>query len=91
MSHYERAIIDFDRRCPGNDPWLVRLYVLLALTRGGETSLEDVHEAWAMWRTITRPEHPDLVPFEELTPETQEWDRPYMDAIHAVAAAVASS
>lgn len=64
---------------------LVDLYTLLALTRGEQTSLVDVHDAWSVWRMRTRPEHPSLVAFRDLSFEVQELDRPYVDAIHAVA------
>lgn len=69
---------------------LLRYYVLLVLVKGTATSLEDVHDAWAMWRIDTRPDHPALVPFEELTPEVQGYDREYRDAIRRVAAERAS-
>jgi hypothetical protein len=66
-------------------PDLQQLYVLLVLTRGTATTLADVHDAWACARAVTRPDHPDLVLFEELSSETAEWDRPFMNAIHAAA------
>ena len=69
--------------CP---PDLLRLYALLVLVQGPNTRLEDVHDAWACWREATRPYHPALVPFGDLTSDVQELDRKYMDAIHAVAA-----
>lgn len=69
--------------CP---PDLLRFYALLVLIQGHCTSLEDVHDAWAAWRVATRPDHPSLVPFGVLTPEVQELDRKYRDAIHQVAA-----
>lgn len=69
--------------CP---PELLRLYALLALVRGEETSLEDVHDAWSTWRAGTRPDHPSLVPFGDLAAEVQELDRKYADAIRQVAA-----
>lgn len=67
---------------PDLDPDLAQLYALLALTLGDGTSLEDVHDAWAVWRNTTRPDHKSLVPFGELTLAVQELDRTYMDAIH---------
>jgi hypothetical protein len=69
----------------GLDPDLVRLYALLALTKGADTTLRDVHDAWALWRTTTRPNHRSLVPFDELSADVQELDRPYRDAIARVA------
>jgi hypothetical protein len=68
--------------CP---PELLRLYALLALVKGGEATLEDVHDAWAAWRTVTRPDHPALVPFGQLAPSVQELDRKYMEAIREAA------
>lgn len=70
---------------PGNDPQLLRLYALLAMTTGTQTTLRDVHEAWALWRTMTNPGHKSLVPFGELSAEVAELDRPYRDAIVEVA------
>jgi hypothetical protein len=67
------------------DARLIDLYTLLVLVRGEETTLEDVHEAWAVWRSRTRPDHPSIVPFEELEKDVQEMDRPYVEAIRAAA------
>ena len=68
--------------CP---PELLRLYALLVLVRGQDTSRKDVHDAWSAWRDATRPDHPSLVPFSELSPEVQELDDPYVTAIRIVA------
>ena len=59
-------------------PELAKLYALLVLTKGDDTTLRDVHDAWALWAG----EHRSAVPFDDLTAEVQELDRPYMDAIH---------
>lgn len=67
------------------DEDLLRLYALLALTIGAEVTEEDVHHAWGTWRASTRPDHPDLVPFDELSPEVQALDTKYAEAIRAVA------
>lgn len=65
-----------------------RLYTLLLLTKGTGVTLSDVHDAWAVGRNQDRPEHPDLVPFGELSPATVEYDVPFRDAIRAAAARV---
>lgn len=57
---------------------LARVYALLALTVGQNVTFEDVHNAWAVWRTATKPDHADLVPFEFLTHETQLYDAPFV-------------
>lgn len=67
---------------PGLPPELTALYALLALVKGDEVSLQDVHDAWSVWRQATAPDHRSLVPFGDLTREVQELDRPYMEAIH---------
>ena len=64
---------------------LYRIYALLALVRGDETSAEDVHDGWSVWRAETRPDHPSLVPFDQLPPEVQALDDPYVRAIRQVA------
>ena len=64
---------------------LLDLYVLLVLTKGPNTQLIDVHDAWSVWRNKTMPEHKSLIPFSELAPAVQELDREYTDAIIATA------
>jgi len=86
VNYIDEIVARLDEKIPGNDPALLRLYALLALTEGVNTSLENVHDAWAAWRTATNPGHKSLIPFAELAPEVQEYDRKYMDAIHAVSA-----
>jgi hypothetical protein len=68
----------------GLDPELRKLYALLVLVKGEETSLEDVHDAWSIWCNIDRPTHRSLIPFDQLTPKVQELDRLYMEVIHEV-------
>lgn len=70
-------------------PDLQQLYVLLVLTRGTQTTLADVHDAWAAARAVTRPDHKDLVPFDQLSADIAEWDWPFMQAIHTAARAIA--
>ncbi len=66
-----------------------RLYTLLVLTRGEQTTLADVHDAWAVGRNLDRPEHADLVPFGELLPGVAAYDIPFRDAIHAATRRIA--
>lgn len=81
MTYVQDAIDAVNAELPDLDPELARLYALLALTTGITTSLEDVHDAWAVWRDRTDPGHRSIVPFGRLTSETQELDRPYMEGI----------
>lgn len=86
MTYVDRIRAALEAEQPSLDPCLLDLYALLALTRGEDVSLEDVHDAWSIWRARTDPRHHSIVPFKELTTEVQELDRPYADAIHKVAA-----
>ena len=60
---------------------LLDLYTLLVLIKGKETTWKDVHDAWAVWKNKTIPDHKSLIPFEQLTPEIQQLDDEYTKAI----------
>jgi hypothetical protein len=62
---------------------LFRLYGLLALAKGTETTTEDVHDAWAVWMVQQGDDHQSVRPFAELDANTQDEDRPFVEAIHA--------
>lgn len=79
------SIVDSEMPSPLPDD-LLRLYTLLALVKGSDTTLEDVHDAWAIWQQTTDATHRSLVPFDQLTQEVQELDRPYTEAIHRAVA-----
>jgi len=68
-------------RPPDHAIELYRLYALLALVRGRQTTLENVHDAWSTWMCPQEPDHPSLVPFADLEADQQEQDRPYLEAI----------
>lgn len=84
--NYVQTVLDrINVELPGLEPELAQLYALLALTRGTDTSLREVHDAWALWRNTTDPAHRSLVPFVDLSPEVQDLDRQYQQGIHAAA------
>lgn len=64
---------------------LFRLYALLALSKGATVEAVDVHNAWAAWMQERDPDHRSIKPFEELDPETQASDEPFVEAVRAVA------
>ncbi len=64
---------------------LFRLYAVLALAKGVSVNARDVHNAWAAWMQEQDPSHRSLRRFEELDPETQRFDEPFVDAIRGVA------
>ena len=64
---------------------LFRIYAVLALARGEEVTPADVHNAWVAWMLEREPQHPALVPFDELGAEIAEQDRPFVNAIRSAA------
>lgn len=62
---------------------LFRLYGLLALTKGTETTAEDVHDAWSVWMVQRGKGHESVRPFAELDAKTRKEDLPFVEAIHA--------
>jgi hypothetical protein len=65
---------------------LLRIYAVLCLAKGENTTAEDVHDAWSAWCAEERPDHKALVPFVDLSPDVQRMDVQYQDAITEVAA-----
>lgn len=88
MSYIDDLAEDIGLLVPDCPHDLLRLYALLALTVGDKVTMENVHDAWATWRSATKPAHPALVPFGELSPQVQALDHPYADAIRRVASPV---
>lgn len=69
---------------------LMRVYTLLVLVKGEDTTLRDVHDAWSVnindtWNKEKHGEHRSLLPFEDLIVEIQEKDQQYVDAIRLTA------
>lgn len=85
-NYLDAVAADIGALVPGCEQALLRIYAVLALAKGADVTRADVHHAWAAWRAATRPDHPSLVPFEDLSPEVQALDEPYAEAIRKVAA-----
>ncbi|CAB4151147.1 hypothetical protein UFOVP585_1 [uncultured Caudovirales phage] len=65
---------------------LQNTYALLVLVKGENVTLKDVHDAWAVsinqtWDHELNGAHRSLIPFEDLSPEIQAKDQPFVDAI----------
>jgi hypothetical protein len=63
---------------------LFRNYALLALAKGGETTREDVHDAWVLWKLEHDASHGALMPFSDLNDAQKSQDEPFLQAIHDV-------
>lgn len=61
-------------------------YALLLRAKGNAVTAQDVHDAWVTWMVVRDPGHPSLVPFDELPPEVQSEDLPFLRAIQSLAA-----
>ena len=75
----------FARVYDSDDALLYRIYAVLCLAKGTETTNKDVHDAWSAWMAGMTPDHRHLIPFHDLKPSVAALDVPYRDAIHAVA------
>jgi hypothetical protein len=64
---------------------LFRIYAVLLLAKGEEVTREDVHNAWVAWMLDRGQAHESMVPFTELSAETQAEDSPFMVAVRTVA------
>ena len=70
----------------------IKMYTLLVLIKGEDITLEDVHDAWSVMMNFKQynppylgHEHPSIVPFDQLSYETQQKDKKYADALIRVA------
>ena|SRR5215472_6071497 len=63
---------------------LFRIYAALALAKGEDVTAEDIHNAWAAWECDRKPNSPSIVPFDQLRPEVQRTDEPFVEAVHQV-------
>jgi hypothetical protein len=85
QTYIDRARESIEREMPDQPPELLDLYLLLALRKGLDTSAQDVHDAWAIWRSRTKADHPAIIPFDALAADVQHLDDEYVDAIRRAA------
>jgi hypothetical protein len=60
-------------------------YAVLALSKGGSVTNEDVHDAWSAWASKYDPTNSSLVPFDQLPKNIQSEDSRFTVAIREVA------
>jgi hypothetical protein len=71
---------------PGEDTSsLFRIYAVLLIAKGEAVTREDVHNAWVAWMLDKGETHESMVPFADLSAETQAEDSPFMVAVRTVA------
>lgn len=81
-----RGAVEADVAVPEDSEDLFLAYALLLRAKGSEVTAQDVHDAWVTWMVVRDPTHPSLVPFDELPPEVQSEDLPFLKAIQALVA-----
>ena len=91
IAEHVRAHIDPDVLPDQNVDALMLVYAVLVRSKGTGTELSDVHDAWAAWMSAIEPNHPSVVPFEQLAAEVQAEDRPFLDAVLAVAREISAA
>ena len=80
-----RIATELEDNEPENYMLLYRLYALLALTQGINTSNNDIHDAWSVWQLSIDPKHRSLIPFNALSHEVRMLDTLYRDAVRDIA------
>jgi hypothetical protein len=66
-------------------PRLFRIYAALTLAKGEAVTANDIHDAWAAWECDRKPNSPSIVPFDQLRPDLQRTDEPFVEAVRQVA------
>jgi hypothetical protein len=91
LSYIDELATEIRRQIPanllpdGDTTGLFRIYAVLAMAKGDRVGLEDVHDAWSAWMSDRNPDHESLLPLHELPKDVQGADKPYLDAITAIA------
>lgn len=84
-----RSKVSPDQLPDENTAALFRLYAVLALAKGTDVTMRDVHNAWSAWMISSDPNHESIKPYDELSPDVKREDEPYLNAIRAVASTLA--
>ncbi len=64
---------------------LLKIYAVLARSKGTDVTCSDVHDAWSAWMGTRDPSHESLVPFDLLPDHVKAEDAVFADAIRAAA------
>ncbi len=93
MTYLDEVAADIRNAVPANalpdedTTSLFLSYAVLLLAKGESVSGEDVHNAWVAWTLSKGEDHETLVPFSELSSDTQSEDSSFVIAIRTVARA----
>jgi hypothetical protein len=85
MNYIENVLEALRTELPNVPDALLEFYALLVFVKGELTTYKDIHDAWSIWMNASNPIHKSLIPFNELSRETQLLDAKYADAVRKVA------
>ena len=94
METYIDRVVDMVEKETGlKSKQTIRYYALLVLVKGEDITLSDVHDGWSMvmnYKESNPPycyghDHKSIVPFDELSKETQDRDIKYVEALRKIA------
>lgn len=89
MTNYvQREIDKVMQKFPHCKPELSNYYALLILNLRAESGEEQVHNAWAVFTNTIHPDDEEIIPFNELTPESKKRDVKYAVAFKEFAAEI---
>ena len=66
---------------PDGGERLFRLYAVLLRAKGKAVTAQDVHDVWSAWMQEEDPEHEAIQPYDDLAPDVQAEDQPFLTAI----------
>lgn len=91
-TYIDKIVSKVAAECHIKNKELARYYALLILTKQTNITLKDVHDAWAMsmnFRPVTSycygHDHKSIIPFHELSKETQEKDATFVKKLNRIA------
>jgi len=80
-----KAEVPADKLPKANTDLLFLIYAALMFAKGEAVTREDVHNAWTAWATHIGKDSKALVAFDQLSPDLQSQDQPFVEAIVSVA------
>lgn len=80
-SKYNNAVKSLMEKFPKTKKRTIYLYAQLVVTKGKNTTLKDVHDAWAISEESFNPEDKLIVPFSELSEENKDKYKPLLEVI----------
>ena len=81
LSKLIRSAVPVNVGIPAEADDLFLMYALVGLVKGARVDARDVHDAWVVWKRTRGEQHQSMVPYDELDPETQAEDLPFVTAI----------